>query len=205
MVNVISIGPEIDLESIGPKSEKRPLIKDGIVHLFAGAGADLFVDPQQNPEGTHPDAERFVANVSGDFTLSAFVEADTAKQYDSGVLIVWASETVWAKICVEQDPQGRQRLVSVVTTGASDDANGPFLERAAAYLRVTRKGDVFGLHASQDGKEWDLLRYFGLGVANSEPIAVGILAQSPAGPGCAARFSELSFTTETTPDMRSTR
>lgn len=204
MGNVIAVDLGIDLESVGPKSERRPVIKDGTVHLFAGAGADLFVDPQPNPDGTLPDAERFVANVSGDFTLSAYVEADTAKEYDSGVLLVWASDKVWAKICVEQDPQGNQRLVSVVTTGVSDDANGPFLERAAAYLRVTRKGDVFGLHASQDGKEWDLLRYFGLGVANSDRIAVGILAQSPSGPGCEARFSELTFTTQTTPDLRST-
>lgn len=204
MVNEISVESGIVLRSVGPKSGQRPVIENGTVHLFASAGADLFVDPQPDSDGSLPDAERFVANVTGDFTLSAYVEADTAKQYDSGVLLVWASDKVWAKICVEQDPQGRQRLVSVVTVGASDDANGPFLERAAAYLRVTRKGDVFGLHASQDGKEWDLLRYFGLGVTNTEPISVGILAQSPSGPGCEARFGELKFTSQTTPDLRST-
>lgn len=199
----ISVGLPFELESVGPQSARRPVVKDGVVHLYAGAGADLFVDPAPNPDATLPDAERFVTQQSGDFTLSAFVEADTAEQYDSGVLLVWVSETVWAKICVEQDPQGRQRLVSVVTRGVSDDANGPILERAAAYLRVTRKGEVFGLHGSQDGKHWDLLRYFGLGVANAEPVFVGLLAQSPAGPGCEARFSQIKFTTQTTADLRS--
>ena len=203
MVSSIAVGLPFELESKGPQSAGRPVIKDGVVHLFAGAGADLFVDPAPNPGATLPDAERFVTRQSGDFTLSAFVEADTAEQYDSGVLLVWVSETAWAKICVEQDPQGRQRLVSVVTMGVSDDANGPILDRAAAYLRVTRKGDVFGLHASQDGERWDLIRYFGLGVVNADPVYVGMLAQSPSGPGCAARFSQIKFSTETTPDLRS--
>lgn len=203
MENSISVGLPFPLESKGPKSPQRPQFVDGVLHLHAAAGADLFVDPDPSSGMTRPDAERFVTQRSGDFTLSAFVEADTASTYDSGVLLVWFSETVWAKICVEQDPQARQRIVSVVTREISDDSNGEIMVTAAAHLRVTRKGDVFGFHASHDGKRWDLIRYFGLGVANVEPVYVGLLAQSPAGPGCQARFSQIQFSTEITPDMRS--
>ncbi len=200
--NSLSVGIGFDLESVGPQSPVRPRIENGTVHLHAGPGADLFKDPNAEPDAKFPDAERFVASITGDFAFSAFVEADMAEKFDSGVLLIWVDRDNWAKICVEQDTQHRQRLVSVVTRGASDDANGPFLAKPQAHLRIMRKGQVFGLQASDDGKSWDMLRYFGLGTTPGQPVSIGFLAQSPAGPGCDARFSDIKFSAQPPADFR---
>ncbi len=200
--NSLSVGLPFDLDSAGPPSPVRPRIENGTVHLHAGPGADLFKDPDAGPQATFPDAERFVASIAGDFAFSAFVEADMVEKFDSGVLLIWVDLNNWAKICVEQDTQQRQRLVSVVTRGQSDDANGPFLTKPQAHLRIMRKGEVFGLQASQDGKRWDMLRYFGLGTTPGQPVSIGVLAQSPAGPGCDARFSDIKFSSQPPADFR---
>ena len=65
-----------------------------------------------------------------------------------------------------------------------------------------RKGDVFGLQASQDGERWDMLRYFGLGTTPGQPVSIGFLAQSPAGPGCDVRFSDIKFSPQPPADFR---
>jgi regulation of enolase protein 1 (concanavalin A-like superfamily) len=82
-------------------------------------------------------------------------------------------------------------IVSVVTRGVSDDANGWTVDGNAVWLRVSRTGRAYAFHASTDGRNWDLVRYFALD--DGRPVRIGFEAQSPLGPGCRVRFGDIRF------------
>jgi uncharacterized protein len=189
------------LDSEGAASGHAPVVTEDEIRLTAAPLADLFLDPRgiENP----PDAERFVAPVAGDFQLSAHVWVDYTKTFDSGVLLGYVDDSTWFKICAELDPHGIPRIVTVVTrNGASDDSNGWPISGPGAFLRISRLGTIFALHASSDGVSWELARYFTLHVPAEQPIRVGILAQSPMGDGTTVVFSRLRFGATTLTDVR---
>lgn len=167
----------------------RPVIAGNSVTITAAPGADIFLDPAGSDN--HPDAERFVQLVEGDFQFSAFVEVNFQADFDSGVLLGFVDDKTWFKICAELDPDGTRRVVSVVTRdGASDDANSWTIGDDGIHLRISRMGDAFALHASQDGEKWKMIRYFSLGQQTPKTIKVGVLTQSPSGFGTSACFSQ---------------
>lgn len=185
----------------GPVSPDRPVIDGDSVILSAAPGANIFLDPAGSEDP--PDAERFVQLVNGDFQLSAFVEVNFQADFDSGVLLGYINSATWFKICAELDPDGTQRVVSVVTRdGASDDANSWPIRDSGVHLRISRMGDAFALHASHDGAQWSMIRYFSLGQSTSDSIKVGLLAQSPTGHGTSARFSQVQLTSSTLAEVR---
>jgi regulation of enolase protein 1 (concanavalin A-like superfamily) len=111
-----------------------------------------------------------------------------------------AGDHVWAKLALERSPQGEAMVVSVVTRGVSDDANGAVVAGHTVWLRVARIGGACALHASPDGERWDLVRHFALGAPDA--LAAGFLAQSPSGEGCTATFDEIRFAARTLADLR---
>ena len=165
----------------------------------AGGETDLFVDPGSGAE--HLNAPRLVGQVGGDFTLAGRVGVDFRSTFDAGVLLLWAHEHAWAKLCFELSPQGDPTVVSVVTRGVSDDCNSFAIEADEIRLRIARLGTAFAFHASSDGARWELIRHFAL-ESRIEP-SVGFLVQSPRGPGCIARFEEIEFSTNRLADIRS--
>jgi regulation of enolase protein 1 (concanavalin A-like superfamily) len=133
---------------------------DGSLTVVTGPRTDVFVDPA---DGTRFDnAPRLLADVTGDFQLSARVGVEFRSQFDAGVLLLWATHERWAKLCFEQSPQGRPMIVSVVNRGVSDDANGWPVDEPSVWLRVARVGAQYALHASRNGADWDLVRHFAL-------------------------------------------
>jgi regulation of enolase protein 1 (concanavalin A-like superfamily) len=175
-------------------------IEDGRVAVTAGPASDLFVDPLS---ATMTDnATRSVIDApTGDFQLVARVEVEFASTFDAGVLLVWVDATRWAKLCFERAPDGHPTVVSVVNRGTSDDANGPEVGEDGVWLRISRRADAYGLHFSTDGERWRMLRYFSLGKP-AGPARLGLLAQSPTGPGCTVIFSALALTRTTLIDFR---
>jgi uncharacterized protein len=165
----------------------------------AGGETDLFMDPGTRYE--HLNAPRLAGPVEGDFTLAARVSVEFRSTFDAGVLLLWAHEHAWAKLCFELSPQGAPTIVSVVTRGASDDCNSFATERDEVWLRIALLGTACAFHASTDGRRWELIRYFPVD-ADTE-LLVGFLVQSPRGPGCAARFEEISFAPTRLADIRS--
>ena len=127
---------------------------------------------------------------AGDFRLAAQVSVEFGSMYDAGVLLLYAAERQWAKLCFEYSPQQQPTVVTVVTRGTSDDCNSFEVEGSTLWLRITRSGAAWAFHASTEGTWWRLLRYFSLG---ADPVRVGFLAQSPTGEGCAATFDHISF------------
>jgi len=99
------------------------------------------------------------------------------------------------------DPAGEVLVVSVVTRGESDDCNSVPIEGTEVWLRISRLGRAFAFHSSADGREWNMVRYFGLG--DTESVEVGFLAQSPTGDGCTATFRDIELPPELLADVRS--
>jgi uncharacterized protein len=171
------------------------------IALAAGPRTDLFSDPG----GGEPvlNAPMLLGATEGDFVLSARVRADLRATFDAGALVLHAGDATWAKLALERSPQGEAMIVSVVTRGISDDANGAVVAGDSVWLRVARIGGACALHASADGARWDLVRHFALG--GSAGLAAGFLAQSPTGDGCTATFDEIAFAARTLADLRDGR
>ncbi|ONK16011.1 DUF1349 domain-containing protein [Streptomyces sp. MP131-18] len=181
---------------------------DGALTLGAGAGTDLFSDP--GGPGRFANAPALIGRVEGDFVLTARVTTGLAATYDAGVLLLYAGEDNWAKLCLELSPQGAPTVVSVVTRGVSDDCNGLTLDSGEAWLRIARIGPAYAFHASADGGFWHLVRYFALtagteagpGPGPGQVPEVGFLAQSPTGAGNTVRFSDVECAPRTLADLR---
>jgi len=162
---------------------------------------DLFVDPGGGPPALN--APRLLGDPAGDFQLSARVTVGFAAAFDAGVLLLWAHEGAWAKLCFESSPQGEPMVVSVVTRGVSDDCNSVEVDGNQVWLRVARLGRTFAFHASTDGTTWRFVRYFTLAPdADATTVAVGFEAQSPTGEGCTATFDTIRYTAERLSDLR---
>jgi regulation of enolase protein 1 (concanavalin A-like superfamily) len=164
----------------------------------AGPRTDLFVDPATG-QATRNAPRLLTPAPAGDFQLSAEVAAFHEATFDAGALVVWAGDGAWAKLAFEYSPQATGMVVSVVTRGLSDDANGYTIDGLWVWLRISRVGRTFAFHASRDGATWDFIRHFSL---DGDDIAVGFEVQSPMGEGCRARFTHIAFTPTTVTDLR---
>jgi regulation of enolase protein 1 (concanavalin A-like superfamily) len=191
-VNALPFDLRWDLEPVSSRAD------DDELTIQAGPNTDLFRDPQG--AGPRLEAPRLIGDPpAGDWQLSARVAAHLRSTFDAGALILWAGEREWAKLAFERSPQGAGMVVSVVTRGLSDDCNSTTVDGGAIWLRIARVGTAFAFHASGDGERWDFVRHFALG---GEP-AVGFLAQSPTGDGCAATFTAIRFSAARLRDLRS--
>jgi regulation of enolase protein 1 (concanavalin A-like superfamily) len=170
---------------------------DGTLRIVAGPRTDLFVDPAGGP--AQLGAPRIMAPVDGDFQLSAYVKAELGATFDAGALVLHADEHTWVKLALERSPQGEAMVVSVVTRGLSDDANGRVVSGDAVWLRISRIGAACALHAGDDGVHWELVRHFAFPAPKG--LTAGFLAQSPTGEGCAASFDGLEHVAETLADL----
>jgi len=176
---------------------------DGL-RVTAEPHSDLFIDPSGDGQTAAESQLNAVTLLgeppAGDFTLSARVRVGFGSTFDAGVLLIWADERNWAKLCFELSPDGERMVVSVVTREVSDDANGFVVTGDDVWLRVSRVGSVVAFHASVDGRRWSFVRAFALpGVASAR---LGFEAQSPTGGGCDVAFADIAFEQRTLPDLR---
>lgn len=174
-------------------------VAEGAVAITAPAKSDRFHDPSGTAR--QADSPAWLTEVEPPATLVARVQVGFVDTFDAGVLMVYQAADAWAKLCFEQAPDGRPMVVSVVTRGRSDDANAFVVDDDAVWLRVSLLGAAYAFHASSDGRDWDLVRYFGLG-GRGRP-RVGLSAQAPVGSGCVATFSDVRLSAGVVGDIRS--
>jgi regulation of enolase protein 1 (concanavalin A-like superfamily) len=172
---------------------------EGTLQITAGPKTDWFLDPQGAVEAANAPALLFASD--GPAMLHAYVRVAHAATYDAGVLVVYQGPRSWAKLCLEQSPQGEPMIVSVVTKGFSDDSNAYLVPSGVAYLRVARLERAFAFHASRDGSCWNMIRYFVLDPA--APVELGFLSQSPTGERCTATFVQIHYAPHLLADIRS--
>ena len=136
----------------------------------------------------------------GDWQFSARITVGFNGTYDAGTLFLLADEDHWSKLCFEYSPDDQGMVVSVITRGTSDDANAWVVDGDTVWMRVSRLGEGFVFHASNDGQRWEFVRSFAFGVEG--PIKAGFGVQAPEGPGCKVQFSDIAFKQETLVDLR---
>jgi regulation of enolase protein 1 (concanavalin A-like superfamily) len=165
----------------------------------AGPRTDLFINPATGTATLN--APRLLTPAPpGDFRFSAEVMAFHDATFDAGTLLVWGGEDTWAKLAFEYSPQEQGMVVSVITRGESDDANGYTIDGLSVWLRISRIGRAYACHASADGNAWDFVRHFRLPGVNE--VAIGFGVQSPTGEGCRARFTGINIDEGTLSDLR---
>ena len=160
---------------------------DGI-EIVAGEKSDFFID---KPNGVEKhDAPFAFEEIKGDFVISASVEPEFTENYDAGGIFIMENERRWIKLEFEKTDLGYPSVVSVITDGASDDANGEKMEGVRKlFLQVLRRGDYWVAHYSLDGADWKMVRYFRLPMG--ETVKAGFEAQSPIGKGAKVKFCDL--------------
>lgn len=167
--------------------------------IAAGGGTDHFVDPATSR--VILNAPRVLGDPGSQFQLSACLDVEFAATFDAGVLMLWADDDVWAKLCFEYSPDGQPMVVSVVTRGVSDDANSMVVEGNRVWLRVSGSPSSYAFHASTDGTGWSLVRHFAL-PPTRRPVRAGFSSQSPTGAGCVTEFSQVRFLSRPLADLR---
>lgn len=178
---------------------ERQQIDATSVRITAPGGRDRFVDPLTGASTLDAPA-LVIPEPAGDYLLSARVEVDFAARFDAGVLLLWRGPESFAKLCFEFGPARDPMVVSVVTRGRSDDANGRPVSARAHWLRVARIGDAYAFHGSDDGRHWELARWFTL--TSGDTSAIGLGAQAPTGGACDARFTDIELEARTLSDLR---
>jgi hypothetical protein len=154
-----------------------------------------------NTSGTD-NAGLLYVKAAGNFTVVTRVKLKSIRFADAGGITIRRDKDLWAKLCLERSPIGDISIVSVITRQWSDDSNGELLKNPDCWLRVTRDGNIFGMHYSLDGKVWRFVRYFAL-PDMPEEIIVGIHAQAAFAEGCSCEFTCFELSHEAVKDFRS--
>jgi len=159
--------------------------------------SDFFTDPATGQKKA--DAAYLYKTAAGDFTLRARVGHGFVSCYDACALMVMLDGDNFAKLCYELTDFGEKCIVSVVTKGLSDDANGVIAGGGGVWLQVARKGGAVMFHYSADGENWVMARHFAF---DRGPVRAGLVAQSPKGGGGAFRFDGVVLENRAPSDMR---
>ena len=149
----------------------------------------------------------FQAPLDQDWQLSAKITVPHFSHlFDSGCLFGYHTPKDWVNLCYEYSPEQVPEIVSVVTRGVSDDANGAVIatDDNSVYLRLSRFGGaeraVYASHWSLDGTVWIMNRHFVLSA--DAPFFVGFDAQAPTAKSNTAVFSEIVFSKTTLMNLR---
>lgn len=193
-----------ELETIGKANWDYNAAKKEL-EVFAQAHTDIYINPAGQNSG---DAESLMnagtllgTPPEGDFQLSAKIMVDFKSQFDAGVLMIWVDDFHWVKFCFEYSPEAAPMIVSVVTIDYSDDANSFTVDSNSIWYRISRRDNVYALHAAVDGVLWELIRVFTLG-SQQKGHKIGFAAQSPTGDGCSILFNEIKFSQNRLLDLR---
>ena len=175
---------------------------DGVLEFKCGAGRDMFSDPNgQLTNNTLPMLLSEVDNTKP-FTLTAKVMPGFTADgvYNAADLLVFANDSLWQKLCFEQDERGEHRIVSVRTQGTSDDNNHERLDASSVYLKLSSDTRTIASYYSLDNKEWRMVRLY----ENYYPdrIWVGIASQCPQKGVCVSAFDEISLRQTSVSDFR---
>ncbi len=153
-------------------------IGDGFLSVKVGEGTDFFNNPEDN--SITASAPFLYQELEGDFVAKALIEPDFSSQWNAVALMVIEDSLNWIKFAFENSDATGPGIVSVVTRGTSDDANGAILkEHARIWLALVRKDQLYAMHWSIDGNKWYMARLTKL--PSKKNVQIGIEMQSPVG------------------------
>ena len=153
-------------------------IVDGSLSVTVKKGTDFFNNPED--ESNIATAPYIYKSMKGDFVVKALVEPDFASQWNAVAIMVHLDSLNWIKFAFENSDATGPSIVTVVTRGASDDANGVILKgQNQIWLVMARKSNIYSMHWSIDGQNFKMARLASMPVAHD--VRVGIEFQSPVG------------------------
>ena len=151
-------------------------VNNGIVYVTSEPKTDFFNDPESGK--VTATAPLLYKDIEGDFVATALVKPDFSDTWNAAALMVHIDESNWIKFAFERSDATGKSIVSVVTKGVSDDANGAVLaESDSVWLRIIRKGDVYSMLWSEDGSHYTMARLTKMPASPS--VKVGVEVQSP--------------------------
>ena len=105
--------------------------------LTSAAKRDNFRDP--NGKLSNNTAPVLLAAVDNKkpFTLTARVTPTFLETYDAGALYIWVKDDLWLKMAMEMDERRRTRMVTVRTTGTSDDNNHEVISERGVHMKIS--------------------------------------------------------------------
>lgn len=191
-------GITFDLALNGAQDHMK--VEEGRLSLSSPAKRDNFRDP--NGKLSNNTAPMLLSKVDNTkpFTLTAKVTPTFGDTYDAGTLYIWVRDDLWLKMAMERDERGRTRLVTVRTTGTSDDNNHDVVTAPSVYMKISSDTTTVGFYYSIDKKQWQLIRLF----KNEYPptLWLGVSSQSPMGDGNTTLFEEVTLTRTNIADFR---
>lgn len=179
------------------------MVKNGAkIEITATPHSDFFISrsTENGALVSVNSAPFYYTELHGDFVMRAKVSLDFQDTYDSACIMVMNDLSCWAKACLELTDFGTHAVVSVVTKGESDDANGCNIDGNSVWLQVCRTGNTFAFHYSANGTDFYMMRYFSLPAGDK--IKAGLLAQAPAGSGGIRIFEDVSVELKTVKNIR---
>lgn len=168
----------------------------------AGEKTDYFSDPNGKLSNTTAPILLSKADNTKPFTIVAKVTPEFTEKglYNAGVLYIFVHDTFYQKFCFEQDERGNHRIVTVRTTGTSDDNNHDVVKEPSVYMKISSDTKTVASYYSLDKKNWQMVRLY----KNNYPkdIWLGISTQCPVDKGTTSVFEEISFEQKSVSDFR---
>src|SRR5688572_29345478 len=128
--------------------------------LTSAAKRDNFRDP--NGKLSNNTAPVLLAAVDNKkpFTLTARITPTFLETYDAGALYIRVKDDLWLKMALEMDERRRTRMVTVRTTGTSDDNNHEAISERGVHMKISSDTQTVGFYFSLDNQSWHLIRLF---------------------------------------------
>ena len=174
-------------------------IKDQTLFISVKKGSDFFNNPEDS--SVTATAPLLYQKITGDFVVKALVQPDFNAQWNAVSLMAHFDSLHWIKFAFENSDATGPGIVSVVTNGVSDDANGVVLnEHKKVWLALVRKKNNYSMHWSLDGQRYTMARLTSL--PDLGEIKIGIEAQSPVGESATHQVHFFEIAERTVEDLR---
>jgi hypothetical protein len=133
------------------------MLDDKILTVRIKGGTDFFNNPEDSSITTN--APFLHQEYVGDFYARVKVEPDFSSLWNAVSLMVYLDSLNWIKFAFENSDATGPGIVSVVTKGTSDDANGVVLtDQKSIWLLIAKKNNNYAMHWSLDGKTFTMAR-----------------------------------------------
>ena len=175
------------------------VVENNSLKITATKGTDFFNSPEDSTVvGSAPFLYK---EVEGDFVAKALVEPDFSAQWNAVAVMLHVDSLNWIKLAFENSDATGPGIVSVVTKGTSDDANGAMLNgEKRVWLALVRKGSIYSMHWSVDGENFRMARLTSM--ADQNAVKIGIEAQSPVGDSAMHQVHHFEIRARTVNDLR---
>ncbi len=153
-------------------------VEDSSLSITVDKGTDFFNNPEDSSVvGTAP---YLYSEIEGDFLVKTLIQPDFSSQWNAVALMLHIDSLNWIKFAFENSDATGPSIVTVVTKGSSDDANGVILaDEPMVWLAIARKGNIYAMHWSPDGENYKMARLTSM--LDQSSIRIGVEAQSPVG------------------------